>query len=71
MQRGMDIVLSFLALVVLSPLLFTTCIILRFTGEGEIFFYQTRIGLGGEKLKIIKFATMLKESQTSQQEVLQ
>ena len=38
MQRGMDIVLSFLALVVLSPLLFTTCIILRFTGEGEIFF---------------------------------
>ena len=62
MQRGMDIVLSFLALVVLSPLLFTTCIILRFTGEGEIFFYQTRIGLGGEKLKIIKFATMLKES---------
>ena len=62
MQRLMDILLSSAALVVLCPLLFMTCIILRFTGEGEVFFYQTRIGFGGKRIKIIKFATMLKES---------
>ena len=62
MQRIMDIMLSILALLVLSPLLLTICIILRFTGEGEIFFYQPRIGFGGKIIRIIKFATMLKES---------
>ena len=52
MQRLMDILLSSVALVVLCPLLFVTCIILRFTGEGEVFFYQSRIGFGAKGLKL-------------------
>ena len=36
--------------------------ILRFTGEGEIFFLQERIGKDQKPFKIIKFATMLKDS---------
>jgi lipopolysaccharide/colanic/teichoic acid biosynthesis glycosyltransferase len=30
--------------------------------KGEVFFFQERIGKGGEKFKLIKFATMLKNS---------
>ncbi|MFL2716288.1 MAG: sugar transferase [Gammaproteobacteria bacterium] len=37
-------------------------LILRVTGEGEIFFLQKRVGLGGRNFKLYKFATMLKDS---------
>jgi lipopolysaccharide/colanic/teichoic acid biosynthesis glycosyltransferase len=47
---------------VLSPLLVPIVLILRFSGEGEIFFLQGRIGKDGEIFKLFKFATMLKDS---------
>ena len=37
-------------------------IILRLTAEGEIFYMQERYGINNTKFKIIKFATMLKNS---------
>lgn len=62
MQRLLDILLSGLALLLLSPLLLPIVLILRFSGEGEVFFLQERIGLGGVPFKLFKFATMLKNS---------
>jgi len=62
MQRLLDILLSGLALLVLSPLLIPIVIILRFSGEGEIFYLQERVGYGGRKFKVYKFATMVKNS---------
>ena len=62
MQRFFDILFSGLALAVLSPLLIPVVLILRFTGEGEVFFRQNRVGLGGEAFGLLKFATMLKDS---------
>ena len=62
MQRLLDILLSGLALVVLSPLLVPIAIALRLTGEGEVFFVQQRVGLGGRAFGLYKFATMLKNS---------
>ena len=62
MDRLFDILLSGLALLFLSPLLVPVIIVLRFTGEGEVFFMQERIGKGGQKFKLFKFATMLKNS---------
>ena len=61
-QRICDLIFSGFALLILSPLLFMTIVILRFTGEGEIFFRQERIGLHGKKFFLLKFATMLKNS---------
>lgn len=60
--RILDIVFSALALLVLAPLLIPIAIILRFSGEGEIFFCQQRVGKGGEPFSLMKFATMLKDS---------
>ena len=62
MQRFLDIVLSGLALLMLSPLLIPVVVALRLTGEGEIFFRQSRIGLHGKPFGLLKFATMLKNS---------
>lgn len=62
MKRAMDIVLSSVALVVLSPLLLVVVIILRCTGEGYVFYRQERVGKGGRTFGLYKFATMLKDS---------
>ena len=62
MQRFFDILFSGLALLVLSPLLLPVMLILRLTGEGEVFFIQKRVGLGNKEFGIYKFATMLKNS---------
>lgn len=62
MERFFDIFFSSLALLILSPLLLTIVGILRFSGEGEVFFVQERIGKGGRVFKLYKFATMLKNS---------
>lgn len=62
MQRLFDIFFSLIALVALSPLLVPTVIVLRFTGEGEVFFRQNRVGRGGKLFGLYKFATMVKDS---------
>lgn len=62
MQRLLDIALSGLGLLVLSPLLVPIAIALRLTGEGEVFFIQQRVGRGGQPFGLYKFATMLKNS---------
>ena len=62
MKRFLDVVLSFLALVVLAPCLLPVVVILRFTGEGEVFYIQERAGRGGNSFGLYKFATMLKNS---------
>ena len=60
--RFFDVVLSGMALVILSPLLIPIMLFLKFSGEGEIFFLQERVGKNREMFKLFKFATMLKDS---------
>jgi len=62
MQRFFDILFSGLALIVLSPLLIPVMIILKLTGEHEIFYTQQRVGKDGKMFGLLKFATMLKDS---------
>lgn len=62
MKRLIDIVCSLAALLILAPLLVPVMIIQRFTGEGEIFYRQDRVGRGGRIFGLYKFATMLKDS---------
>lgn len=61
-KRFFDLVFSLVGLVILSPLLVPISIILRFTGEKEVFFFQKRIGYRNREFNIWKFATMLKNS---------
>ena len=62
MQRLLDIIFSSVAILALLPLLVPVVLILKFSGEGEIFFLQSRVGKGGKAFKLYKFATMLKNS---------
>lgn len=49
---------------VVLPMAFPIIGILAVTGEREIFYAQERIGRGGRRFSLLKFATMLKNSPT-------
>jgi lipopolysaccharide/colanic/teichoic acid biosynthesis glycosyltransferase len=61
-KRIFDIISSTLALLLLSPLFLPIIILLKVTSEGEVFYFQERVGLNNKPFKIFKFATMLKNS---------
>ena len=62
MIRIFDILFSFIAIVILFPLMIPIMIILKLTGEHDIFYKQTRIGRNGKPFQVLKFATMLRDS---------
>ena len=61
-QRIFDIVISFSAILIASPILILVIIILKLTGEGEVFYLQKRVGKNGKEFGLLKFATMIKNS---------
>ncbi len=61
-KRIIDIILSLIALSVLMVIFIPIIILLRLTGEGEIFYFQKRVGYQNQYFYIWKFATMLKNS---------
>ena len=61
-KRILDILVSSVTLIFLLPIFIPIIIILKFTAEGEVFYFQQRYGLNNSKFQIFKFATMLKNS---------
>ena len=47
---------------ILSPLLVPIMLLLKFSGESEIFFLQERVGKNRKMFKLFKFVTILKDS---------
>ena len=63
LKRIFDIIFSSIVILLLLPLFIPVILILKFTGEGEIFYFQKRVGLYNKEFKVFKFATMLKNSE--------
>lgn len=61
-KRLIDILAALFLLTLLSPLLIPIVLGLLFTGEHYVFYTQPRIGYKNKIFRIIKFATMLKNS---------
>lgn len=62
MIRLLDIFFSFIAITFLFPFSLILMVVLKLTGEGEIFYLQKRVGIKNEEFKLLKFATMNKDS---------
>jgi Undecaprenyl-phosphate glucose phosphotransferase len=57
-KRALDIVLSALGLVLLSPLFLIVATLIKLTSSGPVFFLQRRYGFNQQPFRIIKFRTM-------------
>jgi Undecaprenyl-phosphate glucose phosphotransferase len=57
-KRAMDIVLSLLALILLSPVMITVALLVKLTSPGPVFFRQERCGLNGKPFQMLKFRSM-------------
>lgn len=57
-KRGLDIIISGLAIVVLSPLLLLLVIAIRLDSKGPVLFKQKRVGKGKTYFQIYKFRSM-------------
>jgi lipopolysaccharide/colanic/teichoic acid biosynthesis glycosyltransferase len=57
-KRALDIVLSLLALIILSPLLVPVCVAVVLDSGLPIFFRQVRVGRDGRQFGMLKFRSM-------------
>ncbi len=57
-KRGIDIVLSFVGLVILSPLFLLLILAVRLDSRGPVLFRQKRVGIHKSHFNILKFRTM-------------
>ena len=57
-KRLFDIIVSFLGLLILSPLFLLLTILIKCDSKGPVFFIQKRVGRNGKKFGIFKFRTM-------------
>lgn len=57
-KRVFDIFFASMALLLLSPLLITVCILLKLESRGPIFYYALRVGSGYRTFKFYKFRSM-------------
>lgn len=64
-KRMIDIVLSIITLIFLSPIFIILAIAVKLTSRGPIIFSQDRIGRYGKTIKIYKFRTMMDKAPKS------
>src|SRR5262245_14049210 len=57
-KRAMDILLSFLGLLILSPVMLLIALVVKLTSPGPVFYRQDRCGLNGKTFQMLKFRSM-------------
>ena len=57
-KRGMDIAISGIGLIIASPIMLLTSILIKIDSPGNVLFMQERIGKDGKVFKIAKFRSM-------------
>lgn len=62
-KRTMDIVLSLVGLILVSPFMLITALIIKLTDGGPVFYTQERLTRDGKVFKILKFRSMRTDSE--------
>lgn len=63
-KRFIDIILSFIAICLFSPIFVLAAILIKFDSKGSVLFSQVRCGLKGRKFNIYKFRTMTENAES-------
>ena len=62
-KRTMDLILSFIALVIASPIMLIVSLAIKIEDGGPVFFRQKRVTIGGEVFEILKFRSMIPDAE--------
>lgn len=62
-KRTFDIVLSLMALIILSPLMLITAIAIHLEDGGPVFYRQERVTIGEKRFMILKFRSMIVDAE--------
>lgn len=62
-KRIIDVIISTIGLIVLSPIFLILALIIKLDSKGPVFFAHTRYGKDGKKFKMYKFRTMYENAQ--------
>jgi len=62
-KRAIDIFISFVLLILLTPLLMATAVIIKLDSKGSVLYHQERVGLDGKKFVMHKFRTMVVDAE--------
>ncbi|MBI4591563.1 MAG: undecaprenyl-phosphate glucose phosphotransferase [Candidatus Rokubacteria bacterium] len=57
-KRALDLVLGGLALILLAPVMLAIALAIRLTSRGPVLYRQERMGLDGQRFRMLKFRTM-------------
>jgi exopolysaccharide biosynthesis polyprenyl glycosylphosphotransferase len=68
-KRILDIVISAILLVILSPLYAATAALIKASSPGSVFFVQKRVGLNKRQFNLYKFRTMVPDAEARQDEL--
>jgi exopolysaccharide biosynthesis polyprenyl glycosylphosphotransferase len=59
-KRALDIIVSGVGIIILSPFLLIICLLIMMTSRGSVLFIQKRVGLNGRSFVLYKFRSMYK-----------
>lgn len=63
LKRTIDIIVSFVGMVLLSPVYLIIFLLMKSKGDGPVIYSQERIGKGGVPFRIYKFRTMIVDAE--------
>jgi exopolysaccharide biosynthesis polyprenyl glycosylphosphotransferase len=64
LKRALDIAVSLVAVVALSPVLLIIATVIKLDSKGPVIFRQVRLGIGGRPFEILKFRTMVVDAES-------
>lgn len=62
-KRWLDLAISVFGLVLISPLLLVTALLVKITSSGPIIYRHRRVGLNGATFHVLKFRTMVRDAE--------
>jgi len=70
-KRTIDLIVSSIALILLSPLFLITAVAIKVDDPGPVFYSQTRIGKWGKPFRMYKFRSMIKDADKIKDDLLE
>jgi len=69
-KRVLDIVISSIAILLVSPLLLLSAVVIKLTDRGPVFYGHTRVGQDGREFQCYKFRSMVPDAEKVKSQIL-